>query len=404
MKPGQKYTPTREQVECFKELFEVCRVNGANFESFLKNDSAQTTSKMSIAIAALVREILAKEFEVKKLSNDVLLYITALPHLQDEFPEIREVRATLNAAKASVEKIQSIEESLDAAEGKKQLRAMQILKAQPVAKRFNVDMILTTPEMAKALLECNIRNRRISEKALRKLAQDMTDSNWEPTPNDPVSILEDDGSLSNGQHRLAAIIKSGKPQYLCYLKEPISVSEAKYIDQGKPRNLVDTMHIQHHKKEFTKMQGSIIKLSYVRGESLTRAQINAIWEKHEELIKDVEHLKKQLPKGYAFAIILSAFFLAAVERPGVKNIPWTVIEEFVECVAKNYVKENCGYHYTAIGWATWWRSCGLSPQILKTPEIILNHTLNALHKFSKQEMLKRIAPTRELKFPLLIAD
>lgn len=67
-----------------------------------------------------------------------------------------------------------------------------------------------TPEIAKEYLSHNSRNPRktISRSVVRKYADDMANDLW--TLNGDTIVFDADGFLKNGQHRLFAIIQSGK--------------------------------------------------------------------------------------------------------------------------------------------------------------------------------------------------
>jgi hypothetical protein len=61
-----------------------------------------------------------------------------------------------------------------------------------------------TPQMAKALLETNVDNRRVHPTKVEQFARDMREGRWALT-GQPI-IIADDGFLNDGQHRLLAII------------------------------------------------------------------------------------------------------------------------------------------------------------------------------------------------------
>lgn len=65
-----------------------------------------------------------------------------------------------------------------------------------------------TPEIAEAMLACNTRNiRNISVNKLKDYVNDMKNGRWED--NGETIKFYADGTLFDGQHRLAAIVKSG---------------------------------------------------------------------------------------------------------------------------------------------------------------------------------------------------
>jgi hypothetical protein len=68
--------------------------------------------------------------------------------------------------------------------------------------------VLVTPSMAKDLLSRNKSNRPLRDRLVSLYARDMTQGQWQMN-GETVKISKDD-ELLDGQHRLHAIIKSGK--------------------------------------------------------------------------------------------------------------------------------------------------------------------------------------------------
>lgn len=74
-----------------------------------------------------------------------------------------------------------------------------------------VGLALITPDLAKQLLSLNIKNnRRISSVRVESYARDMRDDKFAETT---MITIDENGRLIDGQHRLHAVIKSGKAQW-----------------------------------------------------------------------------------------------------------------------------------------------------------------------------------------------
>lgn len=67
-------------------------------------------------------------------------------------------------------------------------------------------VMLITPAIAAFYLSKNIKNRKISERHIKKLAKEMTNGKW-VLNGEPIQF-DSKGRLLNGQHRLSAIILS----------------------------------------------------------------------------------------------------------------------------------------------------------------------------------------------------
>lgn len=76
---------------------------------------------------------------------------------------------------------------------------------------------IITPEMAVKMLEANKGNRPISDVTVKQYASDMLAGRWRTSGN-TISPAPS-GNLLNGQHRLWAIVESGKPQEFILVTE-----------------------------------------------------------------------------------------------------------------------------------------------------------------------------------------
>ena len=95
-----------------------------------------------------------------------------------------------------------------------------------------------TPDMAQRFLKHNSSNRKISMPLVQQLAKDMTDGNWITTH---LGIAFDStGNLSDGQHRMTAIILSKKTVKINVARYPYQISTMLVpFDTGKNRTVYD---------------------------------------------------------------------------------------------------------------------------------------------------------------------
>lgn len=99
---------------------------------------------------------------------------------------------------------------------------------------------LITPERAAEYLKRNRRNRRISRHQVLMYSELMRRDLWEF--NGDAIRLTHDGELVDGQHRLLAIIASGRPQRYVVMRG-ISFEAFATVDTGKRRNTADVLSI-----------------------------------------------------------------------------------------------------------------------------------------------------------------
>lgn len=71
-----------------------------------------------------------------------------------------------------------------------------------------VEIVEISPEMAESWLGKNLENRNIRKGVVERYAGDMIAGNWRDT--DAMFTVREDGGLLDGQHRLRAIVLSGR--------------------------------------------------------------------------------------------------------------------------------------------------------------------------------------------------
>lgn len=105
--------------------------------------------------------------------------------------------------------------------------------------------VTVTPETASRwLTERNTRNRRRRVKVVDQYARDMTSGNWQMTGE--AIKFDAEGTLLDGQHRLAAIIKSGVTLTLLVIRN-VSPDAQHVMDTGSKRLAADQLSITGHK-------------------------------------------------------------------------------------------------------------------------------------------------------------
>ncbi len=105
---------------------------------------------------------------------------------------------------------------------------------------MNISQMVVTPRIANGWLETAKLNRKVSKKTVGRYAADMGKDQWAETGE---SIkFNGDGSLIDGQHRLLAIVSSGKSQKLVIVKG-LDKGIFACLDTGKKRNLSDVLSI-----------------------------------------------------------------------------------------------------------------------------------------------------------------
>ncbi len=98
-----------------------------------------------------------------------------------------------------------------------------------------------TPSIAKAYLDSNPSNRRISKPMVLRYANDMMNGKWKEDTGETMKFSKS-GRLLDGQHRLYAVVKANVT--ICF-HVAFNVDESSFdvIDTGKGRNATDCFTI-----------------------------------------------------------------------------------------------------------------------------------------------------------------
>lgn len=90
-------------------------------------------------------------------------------------------------------------------------------------------VMTVTSKIAKEWLERNaVNNRKINPNRVRMYAEDMRSGNWKLTHQGIA--FDADGQLIDGQHRLAAVVKSGVPVRMLIMKYRYRVQEGALLE------------------------------------------------------------------------------------------------------------------------------------------------------------------------------
>lgn len=100
------------------------------------------------------------------------------------------------------------------------------------------EWLLVTPQVAQELLKSQIKNRPLNHFTVKKYANDMANGNWKQC-GDTICV-DKNGCLTDGQHRLHAIIESGIAVRMLLVK---GVEHSIYKDTGCRRTLVGNIKI-----------------------------------------------------------------------------------------------------------------------------------------------------------------
>lgn len=115
---------------------------------------------------------------------------------------------------------------------------MTALKIAPETMRPKAELKTVTPRMAKDWLKRNVRNRAVRPSMVDAYARDMLAGRWQVT-GEAIKFDTND-ALSDGQHRLSAIVKSGVAVEMLIVRG-VAPDAQTVMDSGAKRTASDAL-------------------------------------------------------------------------------------------------------------------------------------------------------------------
>lgn len=185
-----------------------------------------------------------------------------------------------------------------------------------------IDMLIT-PEWAKDILDNhNTHNRHLSQKRVDAYVEAMLQGKWIPYTNDDITF-DENGILTNGQHRLHAIVKSGISQkfhvkygvpHNPYMDKPLQRSDMNNLELAGniPLDIItkDTMGMSAFLLQFVGCYGTV---TLVHKENFLNYFEN-------ELREFVKNIKFQHCKYFSVAPIYSALFVSYLNGVSIDDL------------------------------------------------------------------------------------
>ncbi len=179
-----------------------------------------------------------------------------------------------------------------------------------------------TPEIAQAMLATTRRNRGLSKATVRRYTADMRRGHW--LINSDAIAFDDTGALTNGQHRLSAVIASGATIQALIVRglgaidiRGLSITAQDVTDCGKRRSIGDQMQISHDVEHGRHVAAAVNAIALLCGGSAVSApQALEIHALYREPITEVLALSlAAIDRQIAFASLIGAGAYLLAARP-----------------------------------------------------------------------------------------
>lgn len=210
------------------------------------------------------------------------------------------------------------------------MNILNVKSQQPV-------IVDVSPIIAKELLRFNTNNRRVSETIVNKYAKRMINNQWRNS-NDAISFSET-GEISNGQHRLRAIIKSGKTVNLLVA---FNTNNFPDMDRGRNRTISDNIQTDSrfrgtdiaNNKAVHQVANSLVRI--LKGKTETEDVAFVLQKYGDDLLYLEQSGLFSGPKGFNAKSISAALFVAyennidLAKLNHIRDISNTGVTEYIE--------------------------------------------------------------------------
>lgn len=186
-----------------------------------------------------------------------------------------------------------------------------------------------TPELALKWLECNDYNRPLSKSFVATLAKAIERGEWQVTHQGIA--FDEDGTLIDGQHRLAAIVKSGIPVDIM-VTEGVPRRAFTVMDTGRKRTARDVLSLAKETNS-THLAAALRGLYlYKKGQGaqwsgassqISNDQLLALLEEHPRMREAVAH-GIAINRGMKITITAASvgWYVTSQERPDIDQSDW----------------------------------------------------------------------------------
>lgn len=150
-----------------------------------------------------------------------------------------------------------------------------------------------SPQRAAKILEKNNANRRVREILVQEIERAIAAGHWYLT-GDTIKLASD-GSVIDGQHRLLAIVRSGKAVRVA-IARGIDKGAQVAVDRGRSRTLGDDLRMAGHVNYNTLAATCALRMRWDAG-GRSGASFNvsrATYDDAKEIIKRVPHIERSV--------------------------------------------------------------------------------------------------------------
>ncbi|AKI27433.1 hypothetical protein [Moraxella phage Mcat9] len=238
-------------------------------------------------------------------------------------------------------------------------------------------------------MSLNTKNRKISDRVVSAYAKDMLDGKWELT-NQGVGFYED-GTLADGQHRLQAVIKSGKAVQML-VTTGMQKSSLLAIDSHRARSASDVLTLGGNVGLVTTNDVAVIRLVTGLNHRLTNHQLEDLADQY---IGDIREIGAYFPNSnMRKAVIIAALVMA--KNAGVCS---DILKKFVNVLVTGICHEHKDQTIIIL------RDKVIKGEFSKggssAREDYLNKIQNSINNYAQGRVMQIVSNTKKLTYPYL---
>ena len=259
--------------------------------------------------------------------------------------------------------------------------------------KIETKTLMVSPQQAKRWLDSfNTQNRTIRDTQVRQFVEDMKNKRWVFT-HQGIAFYED-GTLADGQHRLAAVVEANTPiKFMVTTGLPKATAQT--IDQGRARMAHDAIRISGAADWISKNTVSIARfLMSEMGEVTMPHSINNILnfaERHKEPIQLVESMTATKKRYFTHSGICANYVCALVA-----GVPEEKVKRFAQVMYTGEItnsSENAAIRLREFLIAN--PGCWIGSSRVETSK----RTQRALEAFANGQSLAKLYMPPELTYP-----
>lgn len=245
---------------------------------------------------------------------------------------------------------------------------------------------LVTPELAaRWLQERNHRNRHLSATKVSSYAGDMQAGRWFRTHQNSIAFYAD-GNLADGQHRLAAIVKSGVSLEMRVV-DGLDERAVYGIDAHRMRSTDDQIKLAGNAPWVGKTEVAIARMLMAGASNVSSGKRTAAFSP-QQIVAWLEDNKE--PVMFAAGLALGSFGSAPVRAAFVTawyHVPEETLAEFAEVLASGVSMTKAGRTVIAL------RERFLKETLSHAQgarNVALKLTMRAIEAFARNEVLTKM--------------